>query len=125
MTGGDADAAVARSRAGEAALWERVGREWGWVDDATIARLGDRLLGVDANGVTRYPGFQVGADGEPLPVIGRLPEVAERAGWTEQGVVEWLMSPTTYLDGSRPVDLLAADADRVLDVAESDLGIEW
>jgi len=122
---GDADAAVAPARAAEAAMWERGGREWGWLEDATAVRLGDLLLGVDVDRVTRHPGFQISADGNPLPIMAQLRAVAANAGWTDEGLVEWQLSPTTYLGGSRPVDLLATGPDRVVDVAEQDLGIQW
>jgi len=125
MTGVDAESGLVRARAAKAALWERVGRERGWVDHATAARLGHVLLGVDVDGAPHDPAFQVGVDGKLLPLITRLRETAAKAGWTDTGLLQWLLSPTTYLDGRRPVDLLANDPDGVVEVAEQDLGIEW
>ena len=45
--------------------------------------------------------------------------------WSEAGLVQWLCSPTTYLDGDRPVDYLTDDPDRVVTVASEALAISW
>jgi hypothetical protein len=60
-----------------------------------------------------------------LAVIGRLVEVADENGWSEAGLVQWLCSPTTYLDGDRPVDRVAGDPDRVVAVAAEALAVSW
>lgn len=124
MTGGDAVTGLARARAATAALWARVGTEFGWLDAATVARLGNRLLGVDIDGVRKYPAYQLGRDGDVLPVVTHLRAVAHEAGWTDKGLAQWLSGPTTYLDGLRPVDLLT-DPDRVVAVAEQCLNVQW
>ena len=92
---------------------------------ATTARRNKTLLAVRQGNYLAYPGFQFGPDGKPLPVIARLIEVADDSGWSEAGLVQWLCSPTTYLDGSRPVDLLAADPDRAVAVAAQALTVSW
>lgn len=51
--------------------------------------------------------------------------VAEDNGWSGAGLVQWLCSPTTYLDGERPVDRLVTDPDRVVAVAAEALAVSW
>jgi hypothetical protein len=50
--------------------------------------------------------------------------VAEEHGWDEASVIEWIMAPTTYLHGNRPVDVLD-DAELVVNAARSSMGIVW
>ncbi|MGH3501234.1 MAG: hypothetical protein ACRDQA_10165 [Nocardioidaceae bacterium] len=92
---------------------------------ATTAHRNRSLLAIRRGGYLAYPGFQFGPDGQPLPVIRRLHEVADANDWSETGLVQWLCSPTTYLEGDRPVDHLALDPDRVVAVASEALGISW
>ncbi|BBY07063.1 hypothetical protein [Mycobacterium noviomagense] len=92
---------------------------------ATSAHRNKQLVAVRKGNYLAYPGFQFGPDGQPLPAIGRLREIAEANDWSEAGLVQWLCSPTTYFDGDRPVDNLAEDPDRVVAVAADDLAIEW
>lgn len=92
---------------------------------ATTAHRNKALVAVRRGNYLAYPGFQFGADGTPLPVIARLREVAEENGWSEAGLVQWLCSPTTYLDDDRPVDRLLTDPDGVVTVAAEALGVSW
>ena len=134
--------AVARAVQAEQNLYARIGAEFGMLTSteagkrmgsrssaprnlATTARRNKTLLAVRQGNYLAYPGFQFGPDGKPLPVIARLIEVADDSGWSEAGLVQWLCSPTTYLDGSRPVDLLAADPDRAVAVAAQALTVSW
>lgn len=92
---------------------------------AATAHRNDQLVAVRRGNQLVYPGFQFGADGQPLAVIGRLRETAQANEWSEAGLVQWLCSPTTYLDGDRPVDYLTDDPDRVVTVASEALAISW
>lgn len=92
---------------------------------ATTAHRNKALVAVRRGNYLAYPGFQFAHDGKPLEVIARLREVAEANGWSEAGLVQWLCSPTTYLDGDRPVDRLTADPDRVVAVAAEALAVSW
>src|SRR5690606_33568309 len=88
------------------------------------------LLGVERGRGVLYPGFQFDrARGEALPVIADLRRLGEKYGYNEASIIQWLCGPTTYLDDGdgarRPVDLLAADPDRVLAVARSAWGVVW
>jgi hypothetical protein len=134
--------AVARAVQAELNLYARIEAEFGMLTSteagkrmgsrssaprnlATTARRNKTLLAVRQGNYLSYPGFQFGPDGKALPVIGRLIEVAEENGWSEAGLVQWLCSPTTYLDGDRPVDHLSTDPDRVVEVAAEAMTVSW
>jgi len=134
--------AVARAVQAERNLYDRIDAEFGLLTSAEVGRrLGSRstaprnlavttrrggaLVAITRAHQTLYPGFQFGADGRPLAVIRTLREVAGESQWSENGIVQWLCAPTTYLDGLRPVDLLASDPDRIVDVARRAWNVEW
>ena len=134
--------AVARAVQAEHNLYARIDAEFGMLTSTQAGkRLGSRssaprnlattthrnkaLVAVRRGNYLAYPGFQFGPDGKPLAVIARLREIAEANGWSEAGLVQWLCSPTTYLDGDRPVDRLATDPDRVVAVAAEALAVSW
>ncbi|SOX52138.1 hypothetical protein MAAFP003_800 [Mycobacterium ahvazicum] len=139
---GYTEPAVARAVQAELNLYARITAEFGMLTSteagkrmgsrssaprnlATTARRNKTLLAVRQGNYLSYPGFQFGPDGKPLPVIGRLLALADDSGWSEAGLVQWLCSPTTYLDGDRPVDHLVTDPDRVLAVAGEALNVSW
>ncbi|CQD06040.1 hypothetical protein BN1232_01033 [Mycobacterium lentiflavum] len=139
---GYTEPAVARAVQAELNLYARIEAEFGMLTSteagkrmgsrssaprnlATTARRNKTLLAVRQGNYLSYPGFQFGPDGKPLPVIARLLAVADDSGWSEAGLVQWLCSPTTYLDGDRPVDHLATDPDRVVAVAGEALNVSW
>ncbi|MCH9761862.1 MAG: DUF2384 domain-containing protein [Actinomycetia bacterium] len=134
--------AVARAVQAERNLYDRIDAEYGLLTAAEAGRrMGSRstaprnlaaaarrsgaLLGISRGHQTLYPGFQFGPDGQPLPVIRALRELAQRLGWSDSSVVQWLCAPTTYLDGHRPAELLTTEPDRVLDVAQRAWAVEW
>ena len=134
--------AVARAVQAEQNLYVRIEAEFGLLSStdagkrmgsrssaprnmATTAHRNKALVAFRRGNYLAYPGFQFGADGTPLPVIARLREVAEENGWSEAGLVQWLCSPTTYLDDDRPVDRLLTDPDGVVTVAAEALGVSW
>ncbi|MGV9800748.1 hypothetical protein ACWDTP_22130 [Mycobacterium sp. NPDC003449] len=137
-----AEPAVARAVQAELNLYDRIGAEFGLLTSAEAGRrLGSRssaprnlaaaarrdrsLLAIMRGHQTLFPGFQFDADGRPLPVIRRLRDLAAELGWSENGVVQWLCAPSTYLGGRRPVDLLAVDPDRVVDTAMAAWTVQW
>ena len=134
--------AVARAVQAERTLYDRIEAEFGLLTSAeTGRRLGSRstaprnlavatrrngaLLAITRGHQMLFPGFQFGADGRPLPVIRVLWELAGEAQWSQNGVVQWLCAPSTYLGGLRPVDLLASDPDRVVDTARRAWTVQW
>lgn len=134
--------AVARAAQAEHNLYARIGAEFGLLTSAEAGhQMGSRssaprnlaatahrnktLAAIRRGPYLAYPGFQFGPDGQPLPVIGRLRAVADDNDWSETGLLQWLCSPTTYLDGDRPVDHLTKDPDRVVTVATQALGSSW
>lgn len=92
---------------------------------AAAAHRGQALIGLRRGNQVVYPGFQFGSDGQPLPVIKRLREIADANGWSETALLQWLCAPTTYLDGDRPVDHLGTDPERVAAVAADDFSVSW
>ena len=90
---------------------------------ATAARADGRLLAIRRGRYLLYPGFQFDAEGV-RPVIADLRAVAVGHGWDEASLIEWMVSPTTYLHGQRPVDVLD-DPEGLLDVAQKALGVSW
>ena len=134
--------AVARAVQAEHNLYARIEAEFGMLTSTEAGkRMGSRssasrnlattahrkraLVAVRRGNYLAYPGFQFGPDGQPLAVIRRLRDVAAANDWSEAGLVQWLCSPTTYLDGDRPVDHLTTDPDRVVAVAAEALAVSW
>ena len=139
---------IARAVAAKESLYDRIDAEFGLLaageagrllgsrssaprNQASQLRRPGRLLAITRGRRSLFPGFQFGSEGQPLPVIPQLRELAERSGWSESGVVQWLMAPTTYLSTGdrgatlRPVDLLAVDPGRVVKTAEQSWNVEW
>jgi hypothetical protein len=85
-------------------------------------RAENRLVAVPVRGELLYPGFQFNAEGKPKPVIG--PTI----GWlrsdphiTDWQVALWFVTPTSWLGGRRPVDLLDEQPDAVIDAARREV----
>jgi hypothetical protein len=133
---------VARAVQAEHNLYARIGTEFGMLTSteagkrmgsrssaprnlATTAHRNKALVAIRRGNYLSYPGFQFGPDGKPIAVIARLRDVTEKNGWSEAGLVQWLCSPTTYLDGDRPVDRLTTDPDQVVAVAAEALAVSW
>lgn len=134
--------AIARAVQAEHNLYARIDAEFGLLSSTEAGkRMGSRstaprnlaaaahrnktLVALRRGNQLAYPGFQFAADGQPLPVIAKLREVAAANDWSETGLVQWLCSPTTYFDGDRPVDHLTEDPERVAAVAAEDMAISW
>lgn len=88
---------------------------------ASEKRSAGRLIGILRGNSYRYPGFQFDTDrGHILPVIPRLIALARQNERSDEDLVYWLISPSTYFrEADRPVDhlqeeerLLAAAADQ-------------
>jgi hypothetical protein len=134
--------AVARAVQAERNLYDRIDAEFGLLTSAEAGRrLGSRsaaprnlaaathrkgtLLAIARGHQMLFPGFQFGPDGRPLPVVRSLRDLADEAQWSENGIVQWLCAPTTYLGGLRPVELLTSEPDRVVDAARQAWTVQW
>lgn len=104
------------------------GRRMGSRSQATrnlpaAARRAGRLLGLPRGRYITYPTFQFDEQGA-RPVVAELIARSRTAGRSEVGLIQWLMSPTTHLDGRRPVDILD-DPDLLLATARSAFSVQW
>lgn len=81
------------------------------------------LLAVVHEDEILYPEFQF-KDGEINPVITDLIAEAESSGRSESGLALWMVNPTGYLDGKRPVDFLD-QPEEVLLAARASFNVEW
>ena len=133
--------ALARAVQAQQNLYERLNEEFGLLTSAqaadrmnsravvarrnaaTGARSEGRLLALRRGKYLMYPGFQFDAAGI-RPVIAELRALGGQHGWDEASLIEWLLGPTTYLAGQRPVDVIDAPG-RLLAVAADVFGISW
>lgn len=90
---------------------------------AGAARSEGRLLALRRGRYLLYPGFQFDATGI-RPVIAELRGIGDEYDWDDASLIEWLLSPTTYLGGLRPVDVID-EPDRLLTVARAAFGVSW
>ena len=98
----DFAASRAANRAALANRWRAEGR-------LVAVPVGDQLL---------YPGFQFNAEGKPKPVIARaLEELRGITNTSDWQLALWFTSPTGWLGGRRPVDLLDEHPDSVVEAA--------
>jgi hypothetical protein len=74
-----------------------------------------RIFALKVERTDRYPAFQFGDDGKPLPVIATVLEImGSEKPWS---VALWLVAGSGWLGGRRPVDLLRTDPDAVVHAA--------
>ena len=73
-----------------------------------------KLFAITYRAVDLYPAAQI-VDGEPSSAI---PEILEAfSGGSRWTVALWLNAPSGWVDGKKPIDLLATDPDRVVRAA--------
>lgn len=100
------------------ALWDQVAAQFGLLTESEgAAGLGvetppAELLSLVRNGQVYYPGFQI-ADGAVRPGWARLVEPLLARGWSSSDVLAWFASPSGWLHGRRPADLLDSDIEDV------------
>jgi hypothetical protein len=80
-----------------------------------------RIFGVRHGDVVYYPGFQLGGDGRPLPVVRDVLQTLEHFGLTDWETALWFTSATAALGGRRPVDLLHDDPEAVVEAARREV----
>lgn len=82
-----------------------------------------KIIGVPRRNAMRYPGYQF-RNGEVLPSISRLIEVANQYEVPLPELAQWICIPTRQLGGDRPADHLD-EVGRVVTAAHSHYGVQW
>lgn len=111
-------------QAAQAALreqhWQEIERADGMLTDAEVAALPqslrDGLLGVRRPDGVRYPRFQlVVRDGDATvpPSWSQLRELLAPAGWSEENLLMWTLSPNAYLEGDSPAQEIQAHSSEI------------
>jgi hypothetical protein len=82
-----------------------------------------RLVAVPVGDELLYPGFQFTAEGKPKPVIAQtLEELRGITNITDWQLALWFTSPTGWLGGRRPVDVIDEDPGAVIEAARREAG---
>lgn len=132
--------ALARATQAEQNLYDRIEAEFGLLSSAGAGeRMGSRstatrnlalaaqrdgrLLALRRGRYQVFPGFQFEGRGA-RPVIADLVTLGRELDRSETGLIQWLMSPTTYLQGRRPVDVID-DPEQLLEVAGQSFSVRW
>ena len=85
-------------------------------------RAENRVVAVPVGDELLYPGFQFGAEGKPKPAIGPTIDLLRSdPHTTDWQIALWFVTPTSWLGGIRPVDLLDEDPDAVIDAARREV----
>jgi hypothetical protein len=135
------DPATTRAAQATENVWRRIADEFGLLSSSQVSALlgaananrvyaaqrrqRGELLAAQRKNAYVFPGFQFDREaGEARPWVAPLLSLAGRHDRSAADVIMWMMSPTTYFDGGRPVDHVDAPR-RLLDVADRAWGIEW
>lgn len=89
---------------------------------ATRWRKEGRIFSVRHRGVQYFPGFQLGDDYRPLPILLPVLDALGEEAMSDWETALWFTTRTGWLDDRRPVDLLTKDPDAVLDAARCEVG---
>jgi hypothetical protein len=74
------------------------------------------VFSVDVDSAARYPGFQFGEDGKPVPVVQEvIAALGEQLSPWELAL--WFAGSNAWLGGERPVDVLISDPAEVISAA--------
>lgn len=76
-----------------------------------------KIFAVENRGEFLYPAFQFDDAGRPKPIIAAILKQLHGAASTWQTAI-WFVSPNSWLDGSKPIDLLDKDETALLMAAE-------
>lgn len=137
---GTASPQLARAVQASENVWKDIAREYGMLTSMEVAQLigseksgrslaadqraAGKLISIKRGNKQLYPGFQFDRGAQKVrPAIQDLVAVAAEVGWDEQDLVFWLVSPSGYFGGERPVDHLD-DVDLV-DKARLAATVEW
>jgi hypothetical protein len=85
-------------------------------------RAENRVIAVPVRDELLYPGFQFTAEGKPSPVVAAaLEHLRSDPHVTDWQAALWFTSPTGWLGGRRPVDLLDEEPDAVIEAARREI----
>jgi len=141
-TPGTVSPQLARSLQAAENIWRRMENEFGLLTSMEVAELlGSRkpnrtaasalrndgsIIGIMRGNSYRFPGFQFDAkQGTVLPVMPRLIALARENGRSDDDVVFWLTSPSSFFaEQDRPVDHMRED-ERLLAAARDQFEGSW
>lgn len=121
-------------------VWKGIEAEFGLLTSADVAaligtgksgrsfasdqRAAGKLIGIKRGNRVLFPGFQFDRPaGKVRSVVPELLRMAKDVGWDEEDLVLWLVAPSGYFHGDRPVEHLN-DADLV-EKARQKATVEW
>ena len=85
-------------------------------------RAEQRVVAVPVGDELLYPGFQFSPEGRPHPVVGEaLAALRSDPHTSDWQAALWFLSPTGWVGGRRPVDLLDEDPDAVVEAARREV----
>lgn len=83
-----------------------------------------QIFAIQHNGVDYFPGYGLDRDAafRPLKALAKIIEIfaGHKKGW---GMAYWFRSPCSYLGSKRPQDLLATQAERVIEAARKEVQV--
>ncbi|MFC5336906.1 hypothetical protein [Leucobacter denitrificans] len=132
---------IARAAQATENVWRQIDREFGLLSSAEVAailgaskdnrayaaalRKRGALAGIERKNAYVYPGFQLNTTtGTVHTWVAPLLKLATEHNRSMSDALLWMVSPSTYFDGARPVDHLD-DAERILSVSARSWGTEW
>lgn len=136
-------AGLTHARQATAAAWRAIESEWGFLTSAEFAGfLGApasalqlshdehqqrSILSVRLQQQWLYPAFQFDTERCCVkPWAARYAELAVEHGISNESALLWLMRHTTYLPHEgRPIDVIDAEPELVLDTARQAWGVQW
>jgi hypothetical protein len=133
MDAGDQERVMATAKAlnAQARQWVWAGTTWKTVAEAAkaagvpIREVQDwirdrRVLALQRDGVVLLPAYAFDSDGMPRDVLAKV--MAEFNGlYDDMGVAAFFESPSSFLTGLRPRELMTSDPDRVAAAAKFDI----
>lgn len=85
-------------------------------------RAENRVMAVPVHDELVYPGFQFTAEGRPHPAVGpTLEQLRSDPHTTDWQAALWFATPTSWLGGRRPVDVLDEEPDAVVEAARREV----
>jgi hypothetical protein len=75
-----------------------------------------QIFALERNGIKLYPLYAFDSLGEPVPILKQVLEVLQ--GYSSFQIASWFESPSSYLRGKRPREVLEVDAASVMIAAK-------